>query len=196
MQKLATAHDLQTRLTSILATVEREFAHLSDEQLRWQPAPGRWSIVECLQHLNLAERYYIRNMQHKIDAIGLVQTNPTDQSLESDVVGRVFRWIIDPQTKMKTPAPGIIRPRRADDLNPASVLAQFMELQTLLHDLLNKAVYLDWNQNRMPTMFGNWLKMRVGDVLQMLVAHTERHLNQAMRVKAEMATFAPTKDNL
>jgi hypothetical protein len=39
------------------------------------------------------------------------------------------------------------------------------------------------------TMYGNWLKIRLGDAVRMLVAHTERHMNQAMRVKAEIPTF-------
>ena len=71
----------------------------------------------------------------------------------------------------------------------AEVLEQFIELQTTLHGLIGKAVYLDWNQDKVTTMYGNWLKIRLGDTLRMLVAHTERHLNQAMRVKAEMSTL-------
>ncbi|GAB4016574.1 DinB family protein [Spirosoma koreense] len=190
MQKLTTAHDLQTRLSAVLETVEREFAPLSDQQLRWKPTPDRWSIIECLQHLNLAERYYIRNLQHKVEKIGLVQTNPTDQKLESDWVGKAMLYAVDPRVKIKLPAPGLVRPRTAVDLVPADVMAQFLELQTLLRNLLDKAVYLDWNQDKVMTLFGNWLKMRVGDALRMLVDHTERHLKQAMRVKAEMGTFA------
>ena len=196
MQKLETAHALQTRLTAILQTVEREFAALSDEQLRWKPSPQSWSILECLQHLNLAERYYIRNIQHKVDALGLLQTQPNDQRLESDFVGKIMLYVVDPQVKIKLPAPGMIRPRPAQDLLPADVMAQFIDLQTLLHTLLNKAVYLDWNTGKVMTLFGNWLKLRLGDAFLMLVAHTERHINQAMRVKAEMATFATTTKNL
>lgn len=194
MKKLETAHDLQARLLVILQTVEREFSPLSDEQLRWKPTANRsspgWSIVECLQHLNLAERYYIRNLQHKVDTLGLLQTQPTDQVLESDWVGKAMLYVVDPQVKMKVPAPGIIRPRSATDLDPAAVLAQFNELQTLLNTLLDKAVYLDWNQEKLASLFGQWLKIRLGDTFRMLVAHTERHLNQAIRAKAERAALA------
>jgi hypothetical protein len=193
MKKLETARDLQTRLSVILQTVEREFSPLSDEQLCWKPTANRpspgWSIVECLQHLNLAERYYIRNLQHKVDTLGLSQTQPTDQVLGSDWVGKVMLYIVDPQVKMRLPAPGIIRPRSAVDLDPAAVLAQFNELQTLLHTLLDKAVYLDWNHEKVDSLFGQWLKIRLGDTFRMLVAHTERHLNQALRAKIEMATL-------
>ncbi|MBD2754317.1 DinB family protein [Spirosoma validum] len=190
MQKLDTARDLQHRLSIVLETVQQEFASLTDEQLRWKPAPDRWSIVECLQHLNLAERFYIRNIQHKVDKLGLLQTNPTDQNVESDWIGKAMLFAVDPQVKIKLPAPGMIRPRPAAELVPADVIGQFLDLQTLLRSLLDKAVYLDWNQEKVMTLFGNWLKIRLGDAFRMLIAHTERHMKQAMRVKAEMGTFA------
>lgn len=192
MQKLETAHDLQTRLIAVLQTVEQAFIPLTDEQLRWKPALNTWSIVECLQHLNLAERFYIRNIQHKVDALGLLKTQPTDQILKSDWIGKAMLFAVDPQVKLKLPAPGIIQPRKAADLVPAEVMAQFMELQNLLHTLLDKAVYLDWNQEKVMTLFGNRIKLRLGDALRMLVAHTERHMKQAMRVKTEMVTFTNT----
>ncbi|GAB3497229.1 DinB family protein [Spirosoma knui] len=196
MQKLETARELQGRLTAILDTVAKEFQPLSDKQLRWKPAPDRWSVLECLQHLNLAERFYIRNIQHKVDRLGLQQTNPIDQPLESDWIGKIMRYAVDPQVKFKVPAPGMIRPRRAGELKPADVIPQFVELQTLLHQLLDKATYLDWNKEKVTSLFGNWLTLRLGDVMQMLVSHTERHINQAMRVKQEMGNFVDTTNNL
>lgn len=189
MQKIDTAQDLQNRLSAVLELVEREFKPLTDEQLRWKPAPNRWSIIECLQHLNLAERFYIRNIQHKVDQLSLSQTNSADQLIESDWIGKVMMYAVAPEVKIKIPTPGMTRPRPAEELMPSEVMGQFTELQSLLHGLLNKAVYLDWNREKVMTLFGNWLKVRLGDALRMLVAHTERHINQAMRVKAEMATF-------
>ena len=186
MEKLAAAQHLQTRLSTVLDMAKREFRSQSDAQFRWKPAPDQWSILECLQHLNLAERFYVRNIQHKVDALGLVQTNPADQTLESDWIGKVMLYAIDPAMNIKLPAPGMVRPRRPDELNPTDVLNQFVEIQTTLHDLLKKAVYLDWNREKVMTMYGNWLKIRLGDALQMLVAHTERHMNQAMRIRNEM----------
>ncbi|WP_234734072.1 DinB family protein [Tellurirhabdus bombi] len=185
MHKLETARELQHRLQTVLTTVEREFSLLNDNQLNWKQAPGRWSITECLQHLNLAERYYIRNIQKKADDLGLIQTAPVDQEFTSDWVGRAMLYIVDPKTKMKFPAPPMMRPRK--DLEPRPVMTQFVELQQLLRELLDRAIYYDWNTTKLPTLFGNWLKVRLGDALLMLVAHTERHMAQAMRVKADPA---------
>lgn len=187
MNKLTTSTELQQRLQCVLDTVEREFRSLTVDQLRTKPPNGGWSIVECLQHLNLAERFYIRQLQHKVDKLGLVQHNPDDQVIESGLVGRLLIRIVDPKSKTKFPAPGVVRPRAAVDLDPADVMVQFVELQTLFRSLLDKAVYLDWNRDTTSTLFGSWLKIRVGDMVLMLVAHTERHMAQAMRVKAEVS---------
>ncbi len=187
MQKLTTAQEVQQRIRTVLDTVEREFRPLTDAQLRWKPAPDKWSIIECLQHLNLAEQFYIRQLQHHVEKLGLRQDSPTDQTLESSLVGRTLRWTIDPKTTIKIPAPSMIRPRPAADLDVANVLRQFIELQNLLLTLLDKAVYLDWNRQKLPTLFGNWLKIRLGDAVLMLVAHTERHINQAGRVKEALS---------
>jgi len=183
MQKLDLADQLTTRLQTVLDTVEREFQPLTTAQLTWKPAPDRWSVVECLQHLNLAERFYIRNLQHKADQLGLVQHRPTDQPIRSGLVGRALRYVVDPRTPLRLPAPPVVQPRK--DLDPAVVLAQFVELQTLLRTLLDRLIYYDWNTTQLSTLFGNWLKIRLGDALLMLVAHTERHLNQARRVVAD-----------
>ncbi len=33
---------------------------LSEEQLAWRPAPDKWSIADCLAHLNVVNRdYYV-----------------------------------------------------------------------------------------------------------------------------------------
>ncbi|GAB3338973.1 DinB family protein [Larkinella ripae] len=187
MQKLETAQQLQERIRAVLAIVEREFRPLTDEQLNWKPDTRQWSITQCLQHLNLAERFYIRNLQKKVDDLGLIQTQPTDQTLESGLAGRLLRYLVDPQTKLKQPALSFMKPR--NDLNGRDVMHQFMELQQLLLELLDKALYLDWNHEKMMTLFGNWLKINVGDAMQMLVAHTERHINQALRVKQQAGGF-------
>ena len=187
MQKLETAQQLQQRIRTVLETVEREFRPLSDEQLNWKPDTRRWSITQCLQHLNLAERFYIRNLQKKVDDLGLIQSAPTDETLKGTLVGRTLRYIIDPNLKMKIPTVPFLKPR--NDLDARDVMKQFVELQQLLHELLDKGVYLDWNRTEMMTLFGNWIKMNVGDAFQMLVAHTERHINQALRVKEEADRF-------
>lgn len=183
MQKLETARQLQERLSAVLTIIDQEFRPLTNEQLSHKPAPDKWSMIDCLQHLNLAERFYIRNIQHKVDQLGLIQHQPADQELKSGWVGRALRWAVDPNTKMKLPAPSFIKPRKTQELDVVDVMQQFVDLQQTLYAQIDKAIYLDWNTTKLATLFGNSIKLRLGDALLMLVAHTERHINQALRVK-------------
>ncbi len=34
-------------------------AELTDEQLNWQPAPGPWSVGQCLEHLSITNEAYL-----------------------------------------------------------------------------------------------------------------------------------------
>ena len=34
-------------------------AELTEEQLNWQPAPGSWSVCQCLEHLRITNEAYL-----------------------------------------------------------------------------------------------------------------------------------------
>jgi uncharacterized damage-inducible protein DinB len=34
-------------------------AELTEEQLNWQPAPGSWSVGQCLEHLSITNEAYL-----------------------------------------------------------------------------------------------------------------------------------------
>src|SRR5687767_12413835 len=70
MDMTTTAALLDTDLAALNAAfdaVERDaralIADVSESQGRWQPAPGVWSMAECLDHLATANRVYLRAME-------------------------------------------------------------------------------------------------------------------------------------
>jgi len=46
--------DLRRQIDGIVSDAQKLTAGISDRQFNWQPEPGRWSIAQCLVHLNLA----------------------------------------------------------------------------------------------------------------------------------------------
>ena len=48
-----------TRISEIKALVEKEFGNLNLIQLNWKPAPGKWSIGQCLEHLIIYNSKYL-----------------------------------------------------------------------------------------------------------------------------------------
>ncbi len=56
----STLQEIWNENAAARATLRREVHGLSEEQLVFQPAPGKWSIGEILDHLHLAERSITR----------------------------------------------------------------------------------------------------------------------------------------
>src|SRR4029434_5344758 len=48
------------------AWFSRRVLPLSVEQLRWRPGPQRWSIAECLDHLNITLGFYLPKIDKSI----------------------------------------------------------------------------------------------------------------------------------
>ena len=67
------------------------------------------------------------------------------------------------------------------DLDAAAVVAEFIQQQEVLLACLAQSRQADLNAIKIPLSISRWIKLRLGDVLQFLIAHNERHLLQAKR---------------
>ncbi|WP_247235106.1 DinB family protein [Telluribacter sp. SYSU D00476] len=176
--------DLVDELTykhqDILSILTMQLAPLSDAQKVWKPAPTSWSITECLAHLNLTHTYYIRQIQKKVDDVPHTVQGTPDRRFIMSKNGRLMLKALDPASTWKLPAPAMARPRTNPD--PDSVFDRFVELENLFLELLPQTTKLDLEGSKVISPFFNWLKFRAGDVLIFVTAHTQRHLNQALRV--------------
>ncbi len=59
--------EYRRQLRDARADAEKLVDGLTDTQFNWRPAPGRWSIAECLDHLNNGWRV-LPKLDHKIAA--------------------------------------------------------------------------------------------------------------------------------
>ena len=46
--------------------LKKSIGKLTDEQLRWKPAPERWSAAECAEHLIVSEELIVKLIQERI----------------------------------------------------------------------------------------------------------------------------------
>src|SRR5688572_20157831 len=89
-------------LDAAFDAVERDaralVAGLSEAQGCWQPAPGAWSVAECLDHLATANRVYLRAMapaSERASAEGRVRRGPVRPGL----LGGWFARSLEPPVK-------------------------------------------------------------------------------------------------
>ena len=161
---------------------------LRDEQFAWQPTPDRWSVAQCIDHLNATARVYLPVLDEGIsDAIrrGLYGPGPYRYNL----VGRLHVWLMQPHSRVRSKArrafyPAPNRPRQ-------EIMAAFRAYQVQYVDRLRQANGLDLARARAASPMANWLPMPLGSAFAMLIAHEQRHLAQACRV-TEMQGFPPT----
>src|SRR5258707_14504557 len=60
---------------------------LTEEQLNWQPAPGSWSVGQCLEHLCITNEAYL-------PPISVAVNERPDSPREQISPGWVERWFI------------------------------------------------------------------------------------------------------
>ena len=174
---------LQSNIHALVETVETEFMPLSDQVLNTKEAPGRWSILECLEHLNRYSRYYNTALARAI-ARTKTQLQFRDEPVRSTWLGRKFIAMVHPSNAKKQKAFKSMNP--AQSVLDRSVIDEWMHHQEQRLELLTAARSINLNQSHVPIEFFKWLRLNVGDTFQLLVCHEQRHMLQALRVKAKV----------
>ncbi len=172
---------LQAAVAGLRVAVRTEFGALNPAELNHRPAPTGWSILECLEHLNRYSRYY-----NVAVAQALAESAPGRPGAE---VG--YSWLGRKSVAMMHPA-NAKKQRAVQRLNPLGsrlgpeVLAEFDQHQTRLLALLAQARTANLNRSVVPVEFFRLLKLRLGETLEFVVVHQQRHVRQAQRVRATL----------
>ena len=157
---------------------------LSDAQFNWRAAPGRWSIAECIAHLNVAGQVYLPVIDRHIRearAAGRTSAGPFRYSL----FGKLFVYGMEPPARFKFKTPKLYAPQPEHLL--LSVGPAFETLQEQLIKRLYAANGLDLGGVKIASPGYEFFKISLGQIFQITAAHERRHLYQARQVKADPA---------
>lgn len=170
--------DSRRRAQALIDTV-------SADQLMRRPDPGKWSIAECLAHLNLTA-----DTVQKIMARGIEQAKQEKKFGEGPFSigpnGRLLVWIAEPPPKFRIRAPKNVRPPAAID-DPLQVLPAFMKAQDEWERLMREQEGLDLAKIKVGQGI---FRMRLAAALPWMMAHQRRHLLQAENVKRQIVSAA------
>lgn len=174
--------DLKFRTHRVIAAADMQFKSLPREILHFKPSPSQWSILECLEHLNLYGDYYlpaIGQALQKGKPLGDVVNYKSGWLGEyfSDLMlgknGRIWKFTT---SKSKNPLFTKL---------PDYVIDRFLEQQKQYLDFLQEAEHIHLGQVRVPISIAPWIRIKLGDTLRFCIYHNERHINQAERVWRE-----------
>jgi hypothetical protein len=168
---------LEVQVEKHLAEAIKVYQNLTSEELNKQSPGGGWSIAQCLEHLNTYGDYYIPKMAKGLDNF----KGESSSNFTSTWLGNYFTKMLDPVTgKRKMKAFKAYVP--PSDLDGHAVVAKFIQQQETLIKLLRNAKRKDLDKIRVPISIARWIKLKLGDTFRFIIAHDERHIQQAGRL--------------
>jgi hypothetical protein len=153
-------------------------AGLNEEQLNWQPAPGSWSVGQCLEHLCITNEAYLPAI---VEALREKPNASVEQIVPGWFGGWFLRSFIEPSPQGKrAPALPKIRPTARVGL---SVLNRFLSGNQSCRAVILSARSKDVNRIRFWNPLIKGIRFTVGTGLEIIAGHERRHLLQAERVR-------------
>jgi hypothetical protein len=189
-----TNHYLINELLSIIENclgLARQFQTLDEKTLNYRPAEKSWSILECLEHLNLYGDFYLPEIEK---CVMKGRPYPSSSIFSSGRIGNYFANLMKVKkdgTIKKMKSPGDKNPL-GSDLNSLTV-DRFIKQLERLQQLLEDCRYINLTELRTPISLTRLIKLRLGDTLRFLVYHIERHTVQALNVERNLAV--PNREN-
>jgi hypothetical protein len=166
------------------AEAESLYTRLGPKRIAMPPAPGRWSVAECLIHIKLCTDAYLplwRGVLSDARSRGLRCEHP----LRRDLWGVLLEWFLEPPPKLRFAAPQKFQPVAIP--SPEQVLPVFLASQGEVLQVLADAegLPIDWLDVTSP--FSRRLRYSVWSSFCVTAAHHRRHLWQAERVAEALA---------
>lgn len=178
--------NLSARAQTYLAefeSVEREARELvgalNDDQFNWRPAADRWSVGECLEHLNVAGYLLLPKLRDAIEE-GRLAGRVASGSMRYRMLERAFIRMMSPESRMRFKTPPMYSPQVRTKID--LTVPRFLDLQRSFRLEVERSDGLDLRQIRVVSPVTRYLTMGIGAWFDATIAHERRHLAQARGV--------------
>jgi hypothetical protein len=158
---------------------------LSATQLGWRPAAHQWSLAENCAHLATITGIYLPALDDGIRR-GHAAAAYSDRPYQGNIVSRLLVWSMEPPVRVRMKAPRALAPQSS--LDPLDARAAYRAAQSAFELRLERAAGLDLAHVRVAPPILPRLRLALGTVLAMLLAHERRHLWQCTAVR-QSVTF-------
>lgn len=183
---MKTTEFLKARKDETLAIneiIKIEFESLNQKLFNTIPAPKKWSVAECIQHLNMTLKIYIPQM---LEVVKNKNKYPGQKEyFKYSLIGKMAVRSMAPKEnneiprKMKTFK--ILKPKELE-YSKQEVLDKYISFQKNVISLIDGVENMSIEKPKIVTAAGSILKMRFGDALHFMVSHNRRHILQAQNV--------------
>lgn len=159
------------------------FGRLTVSQLNWKPSADRWSVAQCFDHLLTSHKGYLPAIDDVL--AGRKRTLWERMPVLPGLAARLVIKSLDPSSKRKFKAPKRFEPAQSDV--KASVIDDFVEQQGVIVDKMKATEHLDLERVVITSPAIGAITFSLMNAYRIIVAHAQRHLQQAKRVMEETA---------
>jgi hypothetical protein len=163
---------------AVISTISETLSQpLDGYQRLWRPAPERWGVADCFEHLIATGAAYYPRIAAAMD-----QSNHAPaRDYAPSWFGRLFIWGAGPGSRTRIRARKMFIPPPALDDAPERFILQQKELLGLVAEARRHSL----QKVKIRSPLSRLLTLSLGECLEMIVVHQKRHLGQAERILSE-----------
>ncbi|GAA3628932.1 DinB family protein [Flavivirga jejuensis] len=144
-------------------------------ELNWKADSNIWSVLECIEHLNLYGDYYLPVIEQSI----INNASKPKTYFKSGALGNYFAKSMLPKEKLNKMKTFKDKNPNGSDLDKTT-LNRFLIQQEKMLDLLDKARKVSLNKTKTSISITKLIKLKLGDTFRVVIYHNERHIVQAI----------------
>ncbi len=182
MKDEALINQLIERGKSAKEKVKTEFSSINKSQLNWKSHPDKWSIGQCFEHLINSDSSYFPVLK-EINEGRYKMSFWSKYSPLTGMFGRMFKKQMGEQVNMKLKAPKKFFPTRS--LVSMDVIERYQKNLDTFLEYISNCRDTDLDGTIITSPVTSFVTYSLRDTLSFLISHEHRHINQAIRVKAE-----------
>jgi hypothetical protein len=173
--------DLVAQFEHAQGRLDRLADATSEERWNVRKDPARWSVAECVAHLNLTSAAYVPRIMKAIEEARKLPA--FKGSYHRDFLGWLFATMTGPLPKFRGTRIGRVKTTAAfvptGDHPKQLTLAEFKRLQLELIGLVEESDGLAIDKTKIRSPFGEKISYNTYSTFRILTGHEERHLQQA-----------------
>jgi DinB superfamily len=162
-------------LDAAAARASRLVEGVNEGRFHRRPGGTRWSLAECLGHLNLTSRAFLPAIDTALSEARALGTAAPER-YRRDPGGWLLEAMLEPPVHLRLPTTAPFQPPATGTRE--EILRAFGELQQSLRQRLEQADGLDLARVRIASPFNERLRYNLYSCFRILAAHQRRHLWQ------------------
>jgi hypothetical protein len=175
-----TADELIDDLTKLVKdhiTFSKNLLDTPNDHLQFRKNEKSWSVLECLEHLNLYGNFYIPEITERLKS----SKKKSQNKFISGFWGNKFALDMLPKKKMKTMNTFKSKNPIHSNLDKEKVILSFISQQEKILELLEASKYKNLTKIK-TSLTIPFLKFKLGDTFRFVIFHNERHIKQALSI--------------